>query len=74
MSRLIEDGAPTNPEPWREPRLEELHSPLFAAIWQRIKTWDINVPGVYAGYCGATGNHVVVVGYFENLTKNKHEN
>ena len=22
-----------------------------------IKTWDVNVPHAYVGYCGATGNH-----------------
>jgi hypothetical protein len=31
--------------------------PLFDAIWQAIKGWDIGVPGVYSGYCGALGNH-----------------
>jgi hypothetical protein len=35
-----------------------LASPEFEAIWQAIKTWDINVPGAYGGYCSATGNHV----------------
>jgi hypothetical protein len=35
-----------------------LDDPKFGAIWQTIKSWDINVPGAYNGYCGATGNHV----------------
>jgi len=35
-----------------------LDDPRFEAIWQAIKSWDINVPGAYGGYCGATGNHV----------------
>jgi hypothetical protein len=35
-----------------------LDDPRFNAIWGVIKTWDINVPQVYGGYCGATGNHV----------------
>lgn len=30
---------------------------LFDSIWQVIKTWDVNVPEIYGGYCGATGNH-----------------
>jgi hypothetical protein len=35
-----------------------LADPRFEAVWQAIKRWDINVPDAYAGYCGATGNHV----------------
>ncbi len=30
----------------------------FDVIWNCIKTWDINVPGEYVGYCGAIGSHV----------------
>jgi hypothetical protein len=37
------------------------NDPLWAAIWDEIKTWDINVPTEYAGYCGATGNHVTAI-------------
>jgi hypothetical protein len=45
--------------PWPDPTPEMLDGdPRFEAIWQRVKLWDINVPDVYAGYCGATGNHV----------------
>jgi len=43
---------------WPDPTAEMLASPEFEAIWQRIKKWDIHVPGAYVGYCGATGNHV----------------
>jgi hypothetical protein len=43
---------------WPDPTPEMLASPKFNAIWNVIKSWDINVPEVYAGYCGATGNHV----------------
>lgn len=43
---------------WLDPTPEMLETEEFNAIWEVIKTWDINVPGVYAGYCGATGNHV----------------
>lgn len=34
-----------------------LNDPLFNAIWETIKRWDIGTPH-YGGYCGATGNHV----------------
>jgi hypothetical protein len=44
--------------PWPDPTSEMLSDPEFEAIWGAIKTWDINVPRAYFGYCGATGNHV----------------
>lgn len=47
-----------NHDIWPDPTPEMLASPEFEAIWQRIKSWDINVPEVYGGYCRATGNHV----------------
>lgn len=42
---------------WPDPTPEMLKDPLFNAIWEVIKTWDVNVPQIYGGYCGATGNH-----------------
>jgi hypothetical protein len=56
--RTIQDGEPPNPIPWPDPTPEMLATPEFEAVWQCIKRWDINVPHAYAGYCGATGNHV----------------
>jgi hypothetical protein len=62
MGRRLAKGTrvelPSPKEPWPDPTLEMLEDPRFEAIWQRIKSWDINVPSVYGGYCGATGNHV----------------
>jgi hypothetical protein len=46
---------------YRDPTLKELADPLFERIWETIKTWDINVPEEYAGYTGATGNHVCAI-------------
>lgn len=43
--------------PWPDPTPEMLDDPIFTVIWGVIKTWNINVPAVYEGYCGATGNH-----------------
>lgn len=43
------------------PTEEDLESPLFEAIWQCIKSWDVNVPAHYAGYCGANGSHVKMI-------------
>lgn len=44
--------------PWPDPTPAMLaKDPLFEAIWQVIRTWDINVPEQYNGYTGATGNH-----------------
>lgn len=41
-----------------DPTPEMLETLEFNAVWECIKTWDINVPSAYDGYCGATGNHV----------------
>ena len=46
---------------YRDPKPEDLSDPIFEAIWQTIKQWDINVPEEYSGYCGATGNHVCAI-------------
>ncbi len=42
---------------WPDPTPAMLDNPVFNAIWNVIKTWDVAVPGAYYGYCGATGNH-----------------
>jgi hypothetical protein len=47
-----------DPIPWLDPTPEMLDDPEFNSIWEVIKTWDINVPRAYSGYCGANGNHV----------------
>lgn len=70
LKRLL-DEVPLRPAPceesptedvtadvWPDPTREMLSDPQFNAVWNAIKTWDINVPGVYGGYMGATGNHV----------------
>lgn len=54
-SILVGDEARTIP--WPDPTSEMLNDPQFNAIWNAIKSWDVNVPGAYHGYCGATGNH-----------------
>lgn len=46
---------------YRDPDSSDLDSPLFKAIWDIIKTWDINVPSQYEGYSGSTGNHVMMI-------------
>jgi hypothetical protein len=43
------------------PTPEQLGSPEFEAIWQTIKSWDVNVPEFYDGYCGANGSHVALI-------------
>lgn len=47
--------------PMPNPTQEQIDSPEFEAVWQAIKTWDINVPESYNGYCGATGSHVAPI-------------
>ncbi len=46
---------------WKDPTPEMLESKEFNAIWDCIKSWDINIPGVYEGYMSATGNHVKMI-------------
>lgn len=43
------------------PDEEDLKDPIFEAIWQTIKSWDVNAPSYYIGYCGANGSHVKLV-------------
>jgi protein-disulfide isomerase len=43
------------------PSNEMMDSDAFNAIWYVIKTWDINVPEFYDGYCGANGSHVKLI-------------
>jgi hypothetical protein len=43
------------------PTEEQRESPEFEAVWQAIKTWDVNVPEYYDGYCGANGSHVKLI-------------
>jgi RyR domain. len=58
-----------NPGPIAEPALpdmpnptpEQIEDPTFLAIWNVIKSWDVNVPEHYVGYCGATGSHVMLI-------------
>lgn len=58
---MIFTDDPEERKRWPDPTPEDLTLPAFDAIWNVIKTWDINVPGVYVGYCGATGNHVKAI-------------
>ena len=43
------------------PSKDELKTEEFNAIWNLIKTWDINVPEYYNGYTGANGSHVKLI-------------
>lgn len=56
-NEIISEGFTPTIE-WLDPTEDMLRNPAFKAIWHCIKTWDINVPEAYNGYCGANGNHV----------------
>lgn len=57
---------------YRDPLPNETETSTFNAIWECIKTWDINVPEKYEGYTGATGNHVCAI--IDALNDIKEEN
>lgn len=60
MSEIEGQDKEVRPE-WPSPTEEQINSPQFNAIWNVIKSWDVNVPDQYFGYCGANGNHVVAI-------------
>lgn len=43
------------------PTEADLADPMFEAIWQATKTWDVNSPEHYLGYCGMNGSHVMLI-------------
>lgn len=43
------------------PSPEDLEHPDFEAIWNIIKTWDINLPEYYRGYMSGNGSHVKLI-------------
>lgn len=61
VSTVVDENEIINPISWPDPSPEDLNSSEFETIWQIIKTWDINVPEAYNGYCGASGNHVKAI-------------
>lgn len=59
---FIMDSVPWPHEyPWPDPKPEDIESKDFKFVWECVKSWDINVPEVYTGYSGATGNHVMSI-------------
>ena len=47
--------------PMPSPTAEDLASPEFEALWQKLKTWDVNVPEYYSGYTGLNGSHIKII-------------
>ena len=43
------------------PSAFDLVDPLFNAIWNATKTWDVNSPEHYIGYCSLNGSHVMLI-------------
>ena len=44
-----------------DPTEEDLRSPVFNAIWQAIKRWDISRDTALEGYHGVTGTDVMAI-------------
>lgn len=60
IPQLAEPG-PAFPDNMPNPTAQDLQSPLFNAVYNTIKGWDVNVPTHYVGYCGATGSHAMLI-------------
>lgn len=43
------------------PTSEQMETPEFKAVWNCVKSWDVNVPEFYNAYCGANGSHVMLI-------------
>lgn len=43
------------------PTESDLEDPFFNAVFNLLKTWDINIPQYYAGYCSGNGSHVKLI-------------
>jgi hypothetical protein len=56
----VKNPLPAKP-PMPNPTERDLQNSTFEAIWQVIKTWEVNVPEYYVGYCGANGSHVKLI-------------
>jgi NTP pyrophosphatase (non-canonical NTP hydrolase) len=50
------EAGPENRKPMSNPR--DVDSPVFKAVWNAIRKWDIGDPERYTGHMGATGSHV----------------
>lgn len=46
---------------YSDPKPYMFDDPVWNAIWQEMRGWDINVPDEYTGYTGVTGNHVTAI-------------
>jgi hypothetical protein len=58
LTNILEESMDNN---WPDPTQENFKDPRFDKIWNEIKTWDINAPEAYQGYCEATGNYVKAI-------------
>lgn len=43
------------------PTDDDLNDPVFNAIFDVIKSWDVNSPAHYEGYCSANGSHAKLI-------------
>jgi hypothetical protein len=57
----VEKRRQTKTGNYQDPSSEMLKDPLWNAIYEEIRDWDINVPSEYTGYCGALGNHATAI-------------
>jgi len=59
-----------NHRPMPVPTIKMLNGdPIFDAIYDVVKFWDINIPSYYTGYCGGNGSHATLI--YEAIMKVK---
>jgi hypothetical protein len=44
-----------------DPTPADLEDPVFNAIYEATKDWDVGAPKHHSGHTGMTGNHVMVI-------------
>lgn len=61
MSEYLTERCEFSSNKMPNPTKEDLIDQEFEVIWSVIKSWDLNVPEYYGGYCGANGSHVMLI-------------
>lgn len=61
LSPSVTAVRPESAKPMPDPTEADLADPVFNAVYNVCKTWDVNVPECYNGYCGFNGSHAMLI-------------